>query len=237
MPSYLSRWTASFTANRTMSFCFDNSRENPQPYNSGLPQGSPASPVLFLIYAQAMLEALAYLKDKDISYLDDDGALQLALTRQTAIRRLQERMELRLQRGAQLNLPYDLGKSGPIHLWPPRSSTRPSDASSQLGITINGTVVRPSARIIHLGAHIDDTLTFHAHVDEVAAQGRQCLARLATLRLRHRGLSTYTALHLVKTAPPPKMLCLAGPVDGIPLHTGQTGTSIQSSTTMGNWLA
>ena len=48
-------------------------------------------------------------KDRDVSYLDDDGAPQMALTRQTAIGKLQERMELRLQRGAQLNLPYDLG--------------------------------------------------------------------------------------------------------------------------------
>lgn len=61
-----------------MAFCFDNRAEKPQPYNSDLPQGSPTSPVLFLIYAQTMLEATAYIKDKDVSYLDGDGALQLS---------------------------------------------------------------------------------------------------------------------------------------------------------------
>ena len=75
----------SFTSNRTLSFCFDNNFETPQPFNSGLPQGSPTSPVLFLIYAQALLEATNSDKVKDISYLDDDGALQLSTTQQLAI--------------------------------------------------------------------------------------------------------------------------------------------------------
>ena len=52
------------------------------------------SPVLFLIYAQAMLEAPSYRRDKDVSYLDDDGVLQLSTARPFAVRRLQERMDL-----------------------------------------------------------------------------------------------------------------------------------------------
>ena len=85
LPTYLSKWTASFTAERTIAFCFDNRVEDPKLYNSGLPQGSPASPILFLIYAQAMLEALPTSKEKDISYLDDDGALQLSPAQSSAI--------------------------------------------------------------------------------------------------------------------------------------------------------
>jgi len=99
MPTYLTRWTSSFTADRTMAFCFDNYTEVPQPFQSGLPQGSPVSPVLFLVYAQALLEASRYMRDKDVSYLDDDGLLQLATSQPSAIRRLTERMDLRLVRG------------------------------------------------------------------------------------------------------------------------------------------
>ena len=63
------------------------------------------------------MEATNTAKAKDISYLDDDGALQLSTTQPQAIQQLQERMEQRLERGAQLNLPYNLGKFGLIHFW------------------------------------------------------------------------------------------------------------------------
>ena len=91
MPTYLTKWMQSFTSNRTLSFCFDNNSDTPQPFNSGLPQGSPTLPVLFLIYAQAILEATNTDKVKDISYLDDDGDLQLSTTQQLAIQTLRER--------------------------------------------------------------------------------------------------------------------------------------------------
>lgn len=117
-----------------------------------------------------MLEVPTYVKDMDVSYMDDDGALQLANTQTFAIRRLQERMELRLQRGKQFNLPYDLGKAGLIHIWSLYSIWRPADASSQPAL-IENRVIKPSASTRHLGVHIDDTLAFHAHTDVAASKG------------------------------------------------------------------
>jgi hypothetical protein len=56
MPPYLCKWTCSFTTNRTLAFTFSEQLEDPKPFLCSLPQGSPASPILFLIYANAMLE-------------------------------------------------------------------------------------------------------------------------------------------------------------------------------------
>ena len=169
LPAYLADWTASFTTSRTMGFCFDNNTEEAQPYDSGLPQGSPVSPVLFLIDAQAMLEAPKYLKDEDVSYLDDDGALQLATSQTHAVRRLQERMALRLERGGVLNLPYDTAKSGLVRFWPRRSNQRPEDPSGQPPVNLSNMIIKPSKSIKHLGVHLDDTLSFHTHADKAAA--------------------------------------------------------------------
>ena len=115
-------------------------------------------------------------------------------------------MDRRLESGSQLNLPYNLGKSGSIHFWTQRNKHKPKDTSSQPPVMINGTVIKPSKVIKHLGIHLDNSLYFHPHTDEVAANGNKCLMILSSLRQNHRGLSTHTALHLVHTTLLPNML-------------------------------
>lgn len=90
MPNYMIEWTQSFTQGRTLSFCFDGKTEEPQDFAAGLPQGSPISPVLFLIYAQCMLESRTNNTQIDVSYVDDDGALQGASTPKRAAQLLKE---------------------------------------------------------------------------------------------------------------------------------------------------
>src|SRR5258706_10960253 len=101
-------------------------------------------------------------------------------------------MDVRLQRGAQLNLPYDLGKAGLIHFWPNFSNKKPKDPTTQPSVFIDGTEVKASATIKHLGVHLDDSLTFHAHSDDAAAHGNKCLMALATLRHNLCGITIFT---------------------------------------------
>jgi hypothetical protein len=55
MPQYLTDWATAFTSDRTLSFNFDGLRETPKPFKASLPQGSPDSPILFLIYANTVM--------------------------------------------------------------------------------------------------------------------------------------------------------------------------------------
>jgi hypothetical protein len=190
-----------------------NPSETPQPYLSGLPQGSPASPVLFLIYAQAMLEAPQLNMAENISYLDDDGLLQGSLDVPTSCRLLEDRMALRIERGAILNLPYDTQKSGLIHFSPQRSHENPSSDSS-LSVTITNTTstppstttITPSPTIKHLGIHIDSRLTFIQHADHTCTKALQTLSALSRLRHYHRGITFVVARNLIITAVLPQLL-------------------------------
>jgi hypothetical protein len=51
MPTYLRKWTRAFNEDRRLGFALDSRIEEPRPFRCGLPQGSPVSPILFLIYA------------------------------------------------------------------------------------------------------------------------------------------------------------------------------------------
>ena len=73
---------------------------------------------------------------------------------------------------------------------------------------VNRVTFRPSSYIKHWGVHLDDSLSFRTHADAAASNGYKCLAQLAGLRYKYKGLSTSTALHIVKTAFLPRMLCV-----------------------------
>jgi hypothetical protein len=49
------RWTDTFLSDRQIGLAFDGERESLQPVNTGIPQGSPISPILFLIYIRFLL--------------------------------------------------------------------------------------------------------------------------------------------------------------------------------------
>jgi hypothetical protein len=74
MPQYLTDWATTFTSDRTLSFCFDSLRETPKPFKAGLPQGSPASQILFLIYANTIMNLTIPMNDhleSECTYIDD----------------------------------------------------------------------------------------------------------------------------------------------------------------------
>jgi len=97
MPIYLVKWIKAFNTDRQISFGFDQQTEEPQPYRCGLPQGSPISPILFLIFSNAMLEKQYSPADAvDTSYIDDVCMVQTSRTIARANTLLEDRTEQHL---------------------------------------------------------------------------------------------------------------------------------------------
>jgi hypothetical protein len=116
MPLYIVNWVQQFLSNRTLTFSFDGQIEPPTSFSSGLPQGSPISPVLFLIMANIITEAPPTVTEKTTSYVDDISLTQITLTYQESTQRLMERSQEQALRADMIGLSLAADKYELIHL-------------------------------------------------------------------------------------------------------------------------
>ena len=71
------KWTDTFLLNRQIGLAFNAERENLQPVNTGIPQGSPISPIRFLIYLRYLFTTIqqSHPTTTTPSYIDDVACL------------------------------------------------------------------------------------------------------------------------------------------------------------------
>jgi len=206
MPLYLTKWVAAFNTARKMAFRFDQQSELPQPYQCGLPQGSPVLPILFLIYSNAM-----HKKDKDFpetidtSYVDDVCMVQLSRSVPEANTHLEERTERHLAKGILLGLIFAISKTELLSCLPLTSKDKSKSFSSHLPLRMLSTTISARRQIKYLGVFIDESLTFKHHDAMVAARGNKVLRSLNFLRHQSLGIPAYIAHHLAMTAILPAM--------------------------------
>jgi hypothetical protein len=215
MPTYLRNWTRAFNEDRRLSFALDSRIEEPQPFRCGLPQGSPVSPILFLIYANAALEN----KDKagdvtDTSYVDDVSIVAAATRPNAVIDILRNRTAEQLRRSAALCLSFAPGKSELMLFLPPMSNRRtelgrsrmPQSQKLTTDLVVDGRIVPPSTQLTYLGVTIDDALSFRVHAAIAASRGLQAMGALRFLRRHDWSAQAYVTHHLALVAVMPKML-------------------------------
>lgn len=98
---------------------FDGQEEVPVPFLPGLLQGSPFSPVLFVIYAAALSFPGPQPRMREItSYVNDEVMIQGAMTQRAGSRTLQVTLDERIRRADHLNIRFAAMKVELMHLVP-----------------------------------------------------------------------------------------------------------------------
>jgi len=201
LPTYLTDWVTAFNTDRKITFGFDQQSEKPQSYRCSLPQGSPVSPIIFLIFSNAMLEKQDYPADAiDTSYVDDVCTVQMSQSIAEANTLLEERTEQHLNCGQHLGLTFAPSKSELLYCLQLNSKHKNISLTSHPPLQVMNTTIIPKRQIKYLGIYIDESLSFLHHASMAASQANRVLGSFNFLRYRSRGVPAHIAHHLAFTA-------------------------------------
>jgi ribonuclease HI len=182
LPTSLIAWTSTFVKNRQIRLSFDNQIEGFQDVDVGIPQGSPISPILFLIY----IRDLFYAETVKFGSYIDDIRLTYASTSLKKNTRVLTAEIAQLYKLAEKNaIEFDLAKTELIHF------TKGKQGQKQAIKLPDNTPIKPSPIVKWLGIYFDQQLRFTAHVTTKAASAKKAFFSLERLANSEQGLSPY----------------------------------------------
>jgi ribonuclease HI len=183
LPPSLISWVSSFLRDRTIRLSFDGLIEEFKDINIGIPQGSPISPILFLIYIRDLFQK-AGPTITNWSYIDDISLATASTSLKKNIQALEKEADRLYQLGKDLAIQFDLDKTELIHFTKGKEA-----ASKSLRLPENQGTIQPKELVRWLGIWFDPNISFKQHLNIRVSQARSAFFRLARLANIERGLS------------------------------------------------
>jgi len=148
---------------------------------TGIPQGSPISPILFLIYIRDIQPTIPRVKI--YSYIDDIAVFTSSRSIKKNITYLQRATDQLLAQGERKAVKFDLEKIDLIHFF---INKRPIPKK---GLFINNKEIRAKSLVRWLGVLFDTRLTFKNHIQQKLASAERAYYQLNRLSSTQLGLS------------------------------------------------
>ena len=180
LPRYMVAWTRAFLEHRTVVLRVNDS-EFPFPIRAGVPQGSPLSPTLFLVFIDDLIQQLSQVVHCQ-AFADDMFIWDIVTTRGPCPAGVQEALHLVARWSAQWGMTFNVAKCQAIDITTMR-------AIAPLGVLLHGEMVPQVTELKYLGVWVDSRLRWDHHIRECS---RVCLDRLRTIC---RLCATYWGLH------------------------------------------
>jgi hypothetical protein len=112
LPWSLISWVSSFLENRLLKLSFNQNTEDFKGLNTGIPQGSPISPILFLIYIRDLFKSPGI---KYLSYIDDFSLTVASTSYKKNIKSLEREVTRLIEFGQKSAISFDIAKTELIH--------------------------------------------------------------------------------------------------------------------------
>ncbi|KJZ69665.1 hypothetical protein HIM_10938 [Hirsutella minnesotensis 3608] len=178
-PPNLARWVGSFMQDRSARVRYQDTVTDSSLLQCGLPQGSPVSPILFLLYTEPIYR-LGNSQGR-FGYADDTAILSVGDSLDDTSAETSHHVRELLSWGAANRVFFDPDKTEEVMHF---SRKKPKVAPPVLHGQVEK---RPDEAMRWLGIWLDSTLTFKIHVDKWTAKAQavaECCAA-CRLRLRH----------------------------------------------------
>jgi len=177
---YLVSWTKSFLTGRSCRLLYQRSPRVFAPVSVGTPQGSPVSPLLFVIYVSRLhCEIPGGLT---LSYVDDFGLTTSSASYQRNIQILQKQYARLKARGARLGVGFSVPKTELIH-W---RTNRDRAPISNAPVHLDGSVFTPKGEVRWLGYWFSPSISTTPHFVKRLAKAQA--AFVAVKRLSPPGI-------------------------------------------------
>jgi ribonuclease HI len=187
MPPIIIQWVQNFLKSRTTQLRFNGETHDAIEISAGIPQGSPISPILFMIYNADLVDTLKILGiDLALGFIDDVAYGVSGMTAELNAKALEPVLktseEWRKKHGAK----FDPGKYTLIHFTRNYRKVR-RDAKITLE---DGTQIEPSEEGKYLGLIFDEKLKFNSNTSYRAKKGTRLALAMASVS-RSTGGTTF----------------------------------------------
>jgi len=174
IPPQIVKIVQSFLTGRTTQLRFNGATSADINIEAGIPQGSPLSPLLFMLYNAELLE-ITKPQELALGFIDDITYGISGLTAQGNVERLQAILskseKWKERHGAQ----FEPSKYMLIHF------TRNTRLDVTASIQLNDMTIEPKGEARYLGVIFDSKLKFHPHLDYATKKGTKFALALSSI--------------------------------------------------------
>ncbi|KAJ3476748.1 hypothetical protein NLI96_g10952 [Meripilus lineatus] len=201
VPENLVTWISSFLTGRTTKLKFDDYTSEPLQASTGIPQGSPMSPILYLFYGADLLEITDDTQRDRFTagYIDDTMLAATSATIEENVAKLEAMAIKALEWSSTHACKFDITKFQLVHF------TRNQRKYQDLPVTVADHQVSPTDTAKYLGIILDRRLRWKEQVEKAMSVGTSTMLAVARLSKSTKGLPQRYAMQLYRSVVQPKV--------------------------------
>lgn len=171
----ITSWVASFLSERSTTLKLQEYTAPSAPVQTGIPQGSPISPILYLFYNADLIEACKTQETEAVGYVDDVSILAVGPTAQHNCKTLKGTHRRAEAWAAQHGSQFAPSKYELVHF------TRDPKANNTHALRLPHATVKASPSCRYLGVYMDTKLRWDYHRERVEVEATKRIAALSAL--------------------------------------------------------